>query len=240
MGLPEPMTLALLGATALLSLAALAWQRQRRRRDERRAAREELDTVADWPPDAVRVLSISERRALDLVRSALPGFLVLAQVPLSRFIRVPAQHSHREWLLRAGGLSADLLICDGGSRVLMVVDVRAAAETERSRQRHERMARVLRGAGIGVVAWYEDRLPTAAEARKRLGSEMATVAARRGRVLNTQGTASRPMPLIPVAEIEAVLNDGDAAYDTAMEPVPSAFFDDLDTPPRARAAARLH
>ena len=35
------------------------------------------------------------------------------------------------------------------------------------------------------------------------------------------------MPLIPVADIEEVLADGDlASYDTGMEPVPSGFYDE--------------
>jgi hypothetical protein len=42
------------------------------------------------------------------------------------------------------------------------------------------------------------------------------------------------MPLIPVAEIEEVLSAGDraaaeAAFDPAMEPVPSGFYDELET-----------
>jgi hypothetical protein len=38
------------------------------------------------------------------------------------------------------------------------------------------------------------------------------------------------MPLIPVADMNEVLSPGDqAAYDAAMEPVPSAFFDEMET-----------
>jgi hypothetical protein len=43
------------------------------------------------------------------------------------------------------------------------------------------------------------------------------------------------MPLIPVAEIEEVLAEGDRAaleaeFDGSMEPVPSAFFEDMEAP----------
>jgi hypothetical protein len=60
------------------------------------------------------VLTIGERRAYELLRTALPGFLVLAQVPLGRFLRVPTRHSHAEWMQRVGSLSADLLVCNAG------------------------------------------------------------------------------------------------------------------------------
>ena len=51
--------------------------------------------------------------------------------------------------------------------------------------------------------------------------------------------SSQPMPLIPVAEIEELLQHGDAAaQDAGYEPVPSGFFDDIEaTGHPARAAA---
>jgi hypothetical protein len=111
----------------------------------------------------VRVLSITERQAYDLLRRAMPGFLVMAQVPLARFIRVPSRRSYSEWLQRVGSLSADLLLCDAGSRVLAVIDVRNAAGNRTQPRRHERMARVLRAARIPVYVWREGQLPTASE-----------------------------------------------------------------------------
>ena len=234
MGLSDP--LAAFTFCAALLLAVLMWRRWQP--SARRASRphEALDTVQDWQPEAARVLTIAERRAYDLLRSALPGFLVLAQVPLSRFVRVPMRHSHAEWMQRVGGLSADLLVCNAGSRVLAVIDVRPQDQSERSRRRHERMARVLRAAGIEVQVWNEDRLPSAAEVRSLLGNVLERSA---GPVAAPKPTSSRPMPLIPVAEMEELLLHGDAAaQDTSFEPVASAFFDDLEpAAPAVRAAA---
>ena len=237
MGSIDP--LAVLAACSTLVLLALLI-RQRRRAGVRRpsARRDALDTVQDWKPEAARVLTIAERRAYDLLRSALPGFLVLAQVPLSRFVRVPARHSHAEWMQRVGSLSADLLVCNGGSRVLAVIDIRPAEQTERSQRRHERMTRVLKAAGIEVQVWSEDRLPSAAEVRSLLGSVLERSAGTAG-TQPQKASGSRPMPLIPVAEMEELLLHGDAAaQDTSFEPVPSAFFDEFEpTPQAARAAA---
>ena len=163
MGLPDPIA-ALAFCAAVLMLGLLLWHRWQAGARQASARRDALDTVQDWPPEAARVLTIAERRAYDLLRNALPGFLVLAQVPLSRFLRVPTRHSYAEWMQRVGALSADLLVCDAGSRVLAVIDVRPAEQTERSRRRHERMARVLQGRrhrGAGL-----ERRP-AADARPR-------------------------------------------------------------------------
>jgi hypothetical protein len=129
---------------------------------------------------------------------------------------------------RVGGLSADLLVCNAGSRVLAVIDIRPAEQTERSRRRHERMARVLKAAGITVQVWDEGELPSATEVRTMLGAELERSA---GTTQPRKAVSSRPMPLIPVAEMEELLMHGDqAAQDTSFEPVPSAFFDDVELP----------
>ena len=220
-----------LPASLLLLLTLLAVRL--RHRQGRAAPRETLDTVAGWPPEAARVLTITERQAYDLLRRAMPGFLVLAQVPLSRFIRVPSRHSYGEWLQRVGALNADLLLCDAGSRVLAVIDIRAQQESERARRRHDRMARVLRAAGIRVLAWREGELPGIADVRHAMAAVVGGVA------LETKVTNSRPMPLIPVADMSEILADGDraaleAALDPSMEPVPSAFFEELEAAPARR------
>ena len=178
----------------------------------------------------------------------MPGYLVLAQVPLARFIRVPARRSYGDWLQRVGSLSADLLLCDSGSRVLAVIDVRAAQETERSRKRHERLGRVLKAAGIQVLVWREGELPSLSHVRsgtqnlavRSLSHVRSSMAALIGEPSQgAQPVASRPMPLIPVADIAQVLADGDRAaleaeLDATMEPVPSGFFDDFEPSPSAR------
>jgi hypothetical protein len=223
-------------AAPLTLVLLLTWllMRWRSRQASRAARREALDTVADWPPEAARVLSITERQAYELLKRAMPGYLVLGQVPLSRFVRVPARHSYSEWLQRVGSLSADLLICDSGSRVLAVIDIRSPAESARARRRHERMARVLRAANIRVHEWREGQLPTVTEVRHAMAHVLQP--ARPG-IKSSGGTSSKPMPLIPVAEIEEVLSEGDraaaeAAFDPAMEPVPSGFYDEIEPTPQ--------
>ena len=225
----DPIASFALPATVLLLLTLLAVRLRQRfvDRRERRERQDALDTVGAWPPEAARVLTITERQAYDLLKRAMPGYLVLGQVPLARFIRVPSRHSYNEWLQRVGSLSADLLLCDSGSRVLAVVDVRPATESERSRRRHERMARVMRAANIHVHVWREGALPSAAEVRTAMTHLLGPAAA------GMKASHSRPMPFIPVAEISEVLAEGDraaleASFDASMEPVPSGFYDDIE------------
>jgi hypothetical protein len=139
-----------------------------------------------------------------------------------------------------GIVSADLLVCDSGSRVLAVVDIRGAQESQRSRQRHQRMAEVLRVAGIRTLVWQDDNLPSAEQVRAQMIPVLQEVYGKH-RVPAQQPPASKPLPLIPVAEMEEILAEGDAALahnDAAMEPVPSTYFDDFDAAPVVAAGGR--
>jgi Protein of unknown function (DUF2726) len=233
-----------LAAVTLLALATAAVLLQRRRRARAKKAdqplRDALDTVVAWQPEAARVMTAAEREAFDTLRKALPSHLVLAQVPLSRFLRVPRRHSYRDWLQRVGIVSADLLVCDSGSRVLAVVDVRGAQESQRSRQRHQRMADVLRAAGIRTLVWQDDNLPTAEQVRAQMIPVLQEIYGKAGTPA-PQASVSKPLPLIPVAEMEEILAEGDAAMahnDAVMEPVPSTFYDDFDAAPIAANSGR--
>jgi hypothetical protein len=214
---------------AVLLLLTLLFVRRRQAGAPARPPVDALDTVAAWPPQAVRVMTLPERQAHDLLRKVLPrNHLVLAQVPLARFISVPTTHPHTEWLRRVGRLSPDLLVCDGASRVVAAIDiVDADGSTERSRERRARVARVLQSARIPLHAWKADGLPTPVEVRRLFMVE----AAEDSREVDPSG---RELVPVPVA-IEQVLAEGDAAsWGADGDPVPSAFFDEPDAAPARR------
>ena len=210
-------------ASALAMLAALlliSWMLvQRRRAAGRRAPRPASSLPPTLQVQAVRILTSSERQAHTLLSQAMPGTLVLAQVPLTRFLRVDT--TQVQWLQQAAGLSADLLLCDSSARVMAVVTVRSPRASANSRKRHDKKGRLLKLAGLKVLSWNEDALPDIAQVRSQLLALLAPNAVQR----SGQAVPSRAMPLIPVAE---VLDDGDSGHnDAAMEPVPSALFDEL-------------
>lgn len=223
---------------AALTISALLigwiWARRRGSRPnarKNRKAEESLDTVQSWTPQAVRVLTLPERQAYDLMRKAMPHRLVLAQVPLARFISVPTRHSYSDWLTRVGRLTVDLVVCDKSSRVVAVVDVRTASQSERSIRRHERMVQVLQAAGIRVMQWNAEALPNASEVRalfREQGVEMEE---------EVIGPGGRRM--LPVPEMVEVLAEGDemALATPQFEPVSSDYFDDLDAIPPGGAAS---
>ena len=231
MNLLDPTAAAALLAAIALLMSAL-WLRRRHAAPRPDITTDEsLDTVQAWPPQAVRVMTLGERQAFEVLRRALPGHVVLAQVPLSRFISVPTRFPYAQWLQRAGRLGVDLLVCDFSSRAVAAVEVRTADESARSAKRHQRLVEVLRAAGVTVHEWDEDNLPNVTQARALFLPKAAAAAEEEVQAVTPGGRA-----LIPVAEIQELLAKGDTTDYGQLEPVPSGFFEDED-PRLARRAA---
>ncbi len=229
MSLLEPTAAVTLLLAVALLLSAL-WLRRRHAMPRPVAPDPSLDTVQAWPPQAVRVMTLGERQAFEVLRRALPGHVVLAQVPLSRFISVPTRFPYAQWLQRAGRLGVDLLVCDFSSRAVAAIEIRTADESARSAKRHQRLVEILRAAGVTVHEWNENELPSVQEARALFFTKAGSGAAEAAAV--TRGGRT----LLPVAEIQEMLANGDATDYGQLEPVPSGFFEDLD-PRLARQAA---
>jgi Protein of unknown function (DUF2726) len=213
---------------------------------------DQLDTLMDWQPMATRVLTSTERDACHVLRKALPEHMVLAQVPVARFIKVPTRNAYSEWLRRVGSLCADLVVCDMNSQVIAVVEVRQplSRENERAQRRHARMDRVLRGAQIPVHIWLEGALPGPAVAREAILGTATAANARMGRaeLVNARRDAEAAAVVASMQSagglrglsvnertVDVVLDDAlDDWEDTGSdaehkEPPPSTWFDDLDS-----------
>lgn len=228
MELLTPTTLAALIASLGLLLVAMMLRRRQAAPTPQRD--DSLDTVAAWPPQAVRVMTLGERQAFEVLRRALPGHVILSQVPLSRFISVPTRNPYQQWLQRAGRLAVDVLVCDASSRAIAAIEVRTAEESQRAARRHQRLMEVLRAAGVEVYEWNEDDLPSVAEARELFVPKTAS----KEEQARIDAGGRR---LLPVAEIQELLADGDATDYGKLEPVPSGFYDDQVDLRGARRAA---
>lgn len=213
--------LLVLGAVALALL--WAWLRgQRVAAQGGPADFDRLDTLAAWPPQATRILTTHERLAYSTLLRAFPDYMVLAQVPLSRFLKVPTRHSHAEWLRRVGNLCADLLVCDMASQVVAVIIVQSPGglTSERAAARRERMTRVLKSVGIRMLVWVENALPSPDAAREAIlptpaPSLVAAPAA---------APAASPVPAVTQA------SPGPVPEEAGVEPPPT-WYDDLDSRP---------
>ena len=162
----------LISVLALACALPLVWWLARRTGPPERPEQpaERMDTLAAWPPEPTRVLRSSERLAFSTLKLALPGYMILAQVPIARFLNVPKRNSYAEWMRRLGSQCVDFVVCDVTSQVIAVVEVRPPVEQigEKLRARLDRVERVLTAASIPVHVWNEERLPTVEAARDKL------------------------------------------------------------------------
>jgi hypothetical protein len=199
---------------------------------EARRARDNIDTVTGWSPEATRLLTSGERAAFSVLVKALPECRIFPQVALSRFIRVPRRNSYSEWLTRVGNLSVDFVVCDRASLVIAALALRPSEESQGASGRRARTARVLKAAGIKLFVWREDSLPTPAAAREQIvlttGELVASPAPAPGAAANGSQPAGAGSSKIAVAETVA-----ESTYDDEprREPPPSTWFDELDSGP---------
>ena len=162
----------IISVVALLCALPLVWWLARHKGPPVRPETpgERLDTLIGWPPEPTRILRSSERLAFSTLKLALPGYLILAQVPLARFLSVPKRNSYAEWMRRLGNQCVDFVICDVTSQVVAVVEVRPPIDQldDKVRVRLDRVARALKAAKIPLHVWNEEKLPSIEAAREKL------------------------------------------------------------------------
>jgi hypothetical protein len=167
----------------LCALPIVWWLAQKAPQPRQEPTGERLDTLAGWPPEPTRILRSSERLAFSTLKLALPGYLILAQVPLARFLSVPKRNSYAEWMRRLGNQCVDFVVCDVTSQVVAVVEIRPPLEQldDKVKVRLDRVARSLKAAKIPLHVWNEEKLPTIEAAREKLLPSAPAVPAGMGR-----------------------------------------------------------
>jgi Protein of unknown function (DUF2726) len=213
----------------VLLLLVWLWLRGRRTEAGSADAGDRLDTLTAWPPKVTRILTSQERLAHNTLLRAFPDHLILAQVPLSRFLRVPTRYSHAEWLRRVGQLCVDLVVCDTATQPLAVIIVEppGGAPSERARVRHDRMLRVLKAAEVRCFVWVENAFPSVEIARAsvlELSPEPAP------------GGAPAAQPAAVVAEVagaqaSVVIGAPGAFDDTERDSTHAGALDEGEPPP---------
>ncbi|CAM5792770.1 DUF2726 domain-containing protein [Rhizobacter fulvus] len=225
-----------LGLLAVVLLMAWWWTRQRAgAAASERGSADRIDTVTGWPPQPTRVLSTQERLAYNVLTRALPDHMVLAQVPLSRFLNVPRRNSYADWLRRIGNQCADFVICDMAAQVIAVVELQGAQATDRQRKRLTRIQRTLKAAKVPLYLWNEAALPGVDMAREQLLPEPPAPVA--------TSPAPAPFPGAAAGAAAAVATAAPNPFDESnrdsthdefielLEPPPSTWYDELDSGP---------
>jgi len=221
-------------ALALVLAVLLVWwglrTRGARQQPEAHGA-DNVDTITGWMPQATRVMTTAERQAFETLRTALPAHTILAQVPLARFIKVPTRNSYAEWLRRVGHLCADFVVCDRHSMVVAVVELHPSeAVNERALRRQQRLARVLKAAGVPMHVWTDSALPTAAVVREAIAPSPPVVEPGPSMAVKLTRSVPGRTSLTGVFVDDTREPVPDEAVELHLAP-PSTWFDDLDSGP---------
>ncbi len=230
-----------LGVLVVVLLLAWLWLRQRggdagRGRQAEKAS-DRLDTITGWPPQVTRALGTQERIAFGTLVRALPEYMVLAQVPLSRFINVPKRNSYAEWLRRIGYQSVDFVVCDMSAQVVAVVELQPPQQSERALRRAARITRTLKAAQVPLHTWRESALPSVDAAREALLPRAAVPpepAKNDAAVAAAAVVVVAAAPAAPAVRNPFEESGRDSTQDEKielLEPPPSTWYDELDSDP---------
>jgi len=130
------------------------------------------DGDAPWPYTAHPVLGAAEQILFHRVVEALPDHMVLAQVQVSRVLRVHEGRADEiTWRNKVSQLSFDLLVCTKDAKPLLAIEVDDAThDTASARKRDAKKDRACRDAGLKIVRWRVTKLPDDAGIRAALGT----------------------------------------------------------------------
>ncbi|GLR13708.1 hypothetical protein GCM10007907_24980 [Chitinimonas prasina] len=126
-------------------------------------------TPSHWPYYAKRPLSQPEQVLYYRLIQALPGFVVLPQVGLSRFLGVKKGNNVSEWNNRINRMSVDFLVCDKAMQIVAAIELDDATHTRADRQKADaKKDQVLKSAGIMLLRWPVKGMPDIASIRQQL------------------------------------------------------------------------
>lgn len=137
------------GLLLVLVIAFVLRTLQRRQRGDER-----------WPFASKVPLSRVEQVLYFRLVQALPEHIVLAQVQLSRFLRVQKTSDHRSWLNRIIQKSADFLICEKDFSIVAAIELDDSThERPQGIKRDETKNRALAAANVALIRWRASALP---------------------------------------------------------------------------------
>lgn len=146
--------IALIAVLAAAAVAALAVLRRRPPRDDE-----------TFPFEQCRPLTEREQVLYWRLRKVMPEEIVLAQVAMSRILRVRNGHDVRAWMNRVDRMTVDFLVCLPDSTIVAAIELDDASHGSPVRiARDDRKNKALAAAGIKLLRFTQ--VPDEAQLRK--------------------------------------------------------------------------
>jgi hypothetical protein len=122
-----------------------------------------------WPFYARKLMSQPEQALYHRLVRALPDYIVLAQVQVSRVLGVRKGARFHEWNNRINRLSYDFVVCARDSSVLAAIELDDKSHEAELRARTDaKKDKATQDAGIRMIRWKVSAMPSEAAIREAL------------------------------------------------------------------------
>jgi len=146
-----------LAAIAVITSLIVKKKRESRRNNE------------SWPFYARRLMSKPEQILYYRLTEALPEYIILAQVQLSRVLGVKKGHAFNEWNNRINRMSLDFVICRKDASIVAAIELDDKShEREERRTADAKKDKALKSANIPILRWKNQELPNHETIRKKI------------------------------------------------------------------------
>jgi hypothetical protein len=150
-------------ASALLLCIALGLRVARRRKAW-------LDAGVPWPFCARKPLASAEQMLYQRLVTALPGHIVLFQVPVAAVLGVRMGLDRATWNQRIHRLQYNFVVCTKDATVLAAIELEDSARSAQAPSGAEGIKeRASAAAGVRLIRWQAKALPNQAEIQATFG-----------------------------------------------------------------------
>lgn|GEM_PF-1295376 len=124
-----------------------------------------------WPFVQQKPLTAVEQVLFHRLVQALPEHIVLAQVPMSQFLKVRKGQPVQEWRNRISQKSVDFLVCKSNFTLVAAIELDDSTHSSIDREIADATKnRALAAAGVPLVRWHVAALPDFDAIRAMIGT----------------------------------------------------------------------
>jgi hypothetical protein len=173
---PVILFVAAAGIVIVVSLVLTLSLGEAKRADRRRGCVHTVGATWAAEPTLIRLLRASHLHSHGVLRQAAPELLVLSQVPLAQFVRMPHRTLARFQWTQESTPCADFVLCSDNGVVLAVVDLMGGPGLEhralqkRAVARRQALRTLLSEMGVPLLTWAVRSEPEVQALRKHLRS----------------------------------------------------------------------
>jgi hypothetical protein len=131
---------------------------------------------AAWPYYARKPLVGPAQLLYQRLVTALPGFIVLSNVPVSSLLGVRRGHDSRTWTRRVRHLQYDFVVCLPDATTLVAIQLDDNTRSDKTLTRADRIKqRASDAAGVRLMHWQSSALPQHTEIQTAFGVPLTQV-----------------------------------------------------------------